>query len=122
MGSSGAGASDVANELKSAFIRGLFPCIDSTTFEEYKTYISSDPVFERYFVKINVDELSKLEAFEIIESISPIYERHHQVSADKKVLKSCIKLSNRFIHECKLSSKALCVVWLSDLLFGSQEH
>src|SRR3970282_1393109 len=49
-----AGTQDAANELKAALARGDFPCIGSTTHDEFRKHVEQDPALERRFVKIVV--------------------------------------------------------------------
>jgi ATP-dependent Clp protease ATP-binding subunit ClpC len=106
-GSSGEGAQDAANELKTALARGDFPCIGSTTLDEYRKYIEADPALERRFVKILVEEPSDEEAIRIVKGAAPLYARHHGVVANDDAVAAAVQLSARFIHDKKLPAKAL---------------
>jgi ATP-dependent Clp protease ATP-binding subunit ClpC len=106
-GSSGEGAQDAANELKTALARGDFPCIGSTTLDEFRKYIEADPALERRFVKILVEEPSDEEAIRIVKGAAPLYARHHGVQANDDAVAAAVQLSARFIHDKKLPAKAL---------------
>ncbi len=106
-GSSGDGPQDAANELKTALARGDFPCIGSTTLDEFRKYIEADPALERRFVKILVEEPSDEEAIEIVRGAAPLYAKHHQVQASDDAIAAAVQLSARFIHDKKLPAKAL---------------
>ena len=60
-GSSGDQPQDAANELKAALARGAFPCIGSTTLDEYKKFIEADAALERRFVRILIEEPTEKE-------------------------------------------------------------
>jgi ATP-dependent Clp protease ATP-binding subunit ClpC len=106
-GASGEGPSDAANELKAALARGDFPCIGSTTIDEYRKYIEQDPALERRFVKILVEEPSDEEAIQILRGAAPLYARHHQVTPTDDAIAAAVQLSSRFVHDRRLPAKAL---------------
>jgi ATP-dependent Clp protease ATP-binding subunit ClpC len=106
-GASGEGPQDAANELKTALARGDFPCIGSTTLDEFRKHIEQDPALERRFVKILVEEPSDEEAITILKGAAPLYGRHHQVMPTDDAIAAAVQLSSRFIHDKKLPAKAL---------------
>ena len=106
-GASGDGPQDAANELKAALARGDFPCIGSTTLEEFRKYIEQDPALERRFVKILVEEPTDEEAIQILQGAAPLYGKHHQVKATDDAIAAAVQLSSRFIHDKRLPAKAL---------------
>ena len=106
-GSTGDGPQDAANELKAALARGDFPCIGSTTHDEYRKHIEQDPALERRFVKIVVDEPDDAAALDIVRGAAPLYARHHQLQAEDSALFAAVQLSSRFLHEKRLPAKAL---------------
>ncbi|MCC7070076.1 MAG: ATP-dependent Clp protease ATP-binding subunit [Deltaproteobacteria bacterium] len=106
-GSTGDGPQDAANELKAALARGDFPCIGSTTHDEYRKHVEQDPALERRFVKIVVDEPDDAAALEIVRGAAPLYERHHQLTTDDSARFAAVQLSSRFLHEKRLPAKAL---------------
>jgi ATP-dependent Clp protease ATP-binding subunit ClpC len=106
-GSSGEGPQDAANELKAALARGDFPCIGSTTHDEFKKHIEQDPALERRFVKIVVDEPDDAASIEILRGAAPLYVKHHKVAVSEDALCAAVQLSSRFIHDKRLPAKAL---------------
>ncbi len=68
-GSTGEGAQDAANELKSAMARGDFPCIGATTHDEFRKFISADPALERRFTPVVVDEPTLPETVHILAGV-----------------------------------------------------
>lgn len=106
-GASGEGPQDAANELKTALARGDFPCIGSTTHDEYRKHIEQDPALERRFVKIIVEEPSDEEAIAIVRGAAPLYAKHHGVTPSDDAVAASVQLSSRFLHEKKLPAKAL---------------
>mgnify|MGYP003880340595 FL=1 len=98
---------DASNELKAALARGQFPCIGSTTLDEYKKFIEADPAMERRFVKVLVDEPEESEARDILLGAAPLYEAHHKVGVSSEAIDAAIEFSTRFVHDRKLPGKAL---------------
>jgi ATP-dependent Clp protease ATP-binding subunit ClpC len=106
-GSTGDGPQDAANELKAALARGDFPCIGSTTHDEYRKHIEQDPALERRFVKIVVDEPDDAASIEILRGAAPLYMKHHHVDASDDAISAAVQLSSRFLHEKRLPAKAI---------------
>ena len=112
-GTSGEGAQDAANELKSALARGEFPCIGATTHDEFKKHIEKDPALERRFTPIFVEEPSPDEAILILEGAITPYAEHHQVDYSLDAVHAAVQLSHRFIPERQLPDKAFAVADLA---------
>jgi ATP-dependent Clp protease ATP-binding subunit ClpC len=112
-GTSGEGAQDAANELKSALARGEFPCIGATTHDEFKKYIEKDPALERRFTPIFIEEPSPDEAILILEGAITAYAEHHQVDYSLDAVHAAVQLSHRFIPERQLPDKAFAVADLA---------
>jgi ATP-dependent Clp protease ATP-binding subunit ClpC len=109
MGAGGSGESpqDAANELKAALARGAFPCIGSTTVDEYRKFIEADPALERRFVKLAIDEPDDRQTIEILRGVAPLYEAHHKLKVDDDGVCAAVQLSSRFVHDRKLPGKAI---------------
>jgi len=106
-GASGDGPQDAANELKAALARGAFPVIGSTTLDEYRRHIESDPALERRFVRILIEEPRDRETIDILRGVAPLYEKHHGVKLDDDAIFAAVQLSTRFVHDRKLPGKAI---------------
>lgn len=107
MGGGDDSGSDAADGLKSVLARGKFPCIGSTTSEEYKKYIEADAALERRFVRIQVDEPDEQETIKMLAGIVQAYEAHHGVKISSEAIEASVQLADRFIHDRKLPGKAL---------------
>jgi ATP-dependent Clp protease ATP-binding subunit ClpC len=112
-GTSGEGAQDAANELKSALARGEFPCVGATTHEEFKKYIEKDAALERRFTPVFVEEPTTDEAILILEGAIGPYADHHHVAYSLDAVHAAVQLSHRFITERQLPDKAFAVVDLA---------
>ena len=51
----GEGTMDIANMLKTALVEGNIKFIGSTTYDEYRKFISRDPAFQRRFNKVDIN-------------------------------------------------------------------
>ena len=112
-GTSGEGAQDAANELKSALARGEFPCIGATTHDEFKKHIEKDAALERRFTPVYVEEPTPDEAILILEGAVTPYAEHHRVDFSLDAIHAAVQLSHRFITERQLPDKAFAVVDLA---------
>ncbi len=106
-GGQGEGPQDAANELKTALARGVFPCIGSTTNDEFKKYIENDPALERRFIKLRVHEPDVHSCIQMLKGTTEAYERHHHVTIDPSALTGAVELSSRYIHDKHLPGKAV---------------
>jgi len=103
----GDGPLDAANDLKGSLARGEFPCIGATTFGEYQRHILPDPALERRFECLTLQEPSQEEADNILRGVAPIYEEFHGVRFSDESLRSAVRLTDRFIADRSLPSKAI---------------
>lgn len=106
----GEGTMDIANMLKTALVEGNIKFIGSTTYDEYRKFISRDPAFQRRFNKVDINEPSVAEAKEIIRGLKTYFEEFHKITYDEKALDAAVDLTNRFIHDRYLPDKAIDLV------------
>ena len=122
----GAGAGgdggDASGELKTALARGRFPCIGATTHDECRTFVESDPAFERRFQKVVVDEPDEETALRVVEGVRTHYERHHGVTFTPGALAAAVTLSVRYIHDRQLPDKAIGVIDLAGSRAARQDE
>ena len=104
---SASGSMDAANMLKPALSRGEIQCIGATTLDEYRKNIEKDGALERRFQKVIVDPTTPDETLEILENIKSRYEEHHNVIYTPDALKSCVKLTERYISDRNFPDKAI---------------
>ena len=111
IGAGGAeGSLDAANILKPALSRGEIQIIGATTLDEYRKYIEKDAALERRFQPIMVEEPSREEAYEILEGLRSLYEKHHQVTITSAAIHAAVDLSERYITDRSLPDKAIDVM------------
>ena len=109
-GATSGGAMDASNLLKPALAQGTLRCIGSTTYKEYRQYFEKDRALVRRFQKIDVNEPSLEDAFEIMKGLKPYFEEFHKVRYTNEAVKAAVELSARYIHDRKLPDKAIDVI------------
>ncbi len=108
VGAGGAGGSlDAANMLKPALARGELQCIGATTPDEYRENIEKDGALERRFQKVMVEPATFGETVDILNSIKPRYEDHHNVRYTDGAIEACVKLTERYVSDRALPDKAI---------------
>ena len=97
----------IANLLKPELARGEITVIGATTQEEYQKYIEQDEAFSRRFEVIVVDEPDVNTAIRMLQSVMPVYEKHHGVTVNAEAIKEAVYMSKRYIKERKLPDAAI---------------
>jgi len=111
VGAGGAtGSLDASNIFKPALSRGELQCIGASTLDEYRQHIEKDGALDRRFQKVIVDPPSAEEAEHILHNIKSKYEDFHNVSYSDEAIRSCVKLSDRYISDRFLPDKAIDVL------------
>jgi ATP-dependent Clp protease ATP-binding subunit ClpA len=109
-GSASGGVMDASNLIKPVLASGDLRCIGSTTYQEYRGIFEKDRALARRFQKIDVDEPSVDETFEILKGLKSRFEEHHQVTYTNPALRAAAELSNRYINDRHLPDKAIDVI------------
>jgi ATP-dependent Clp protease ATP-binding subunit ClpC len=104
------GSLDASNMLKPALARGTIQCIGATTLDEYRKSIEKDGALERRFQKVIVDQPTIEETLEIINQLKVKYEDYHLVNYTPEAIKSCVKLSERYLTDRFFPDKAIDVM------------
>ncbi|MEM1347617.1 MAG: AAA family ATPase [Myxococcota bacterium] len=103
----GDGPMNAAGLLKPALARGTLSIIGTTTIDEYRQYIETDPALERRFQTILVEEPSQEQCLSILRGIKQNYEIHHNVQIMDSALVSATKMTDRYITDRALPDKAI---------------
>jgi len=109
-GSVSGGSMDASNILKPALAAGELRCIGSTTFAEYKAAFDRDRALARRFQKIEINEPTAEETFEILKGLKKFYEEHHGVRYTTESLRTASELAGKYINDRFLPDKAIDVI------------
>ena len=109
-GSVQGGSMDASNILKPALAAGDLRCIGSTTHAEYKAAFERDRALARRFQRIEINEPSVEETFQILKGLKKFYEDHHQVKYSTESLRTAAELAGKYINDRFLPDKAIDVI------------
>ncbi len=103
-GSMGGGA---ANLLKPELARGEITVIGATTNDEYRTIIEKEQAFNRRFEALRIDEPDITTAIKMMQTLVPIYEKHHDIKVAPDAIADCVRLAKRYIKDRRLPDAAI---------------
>ncbi len=109
-GAASGGVMDASNLLKPLLTSGNIRCIGSTTFQEYRGIFEKDRALSRRFQKIDINEPSVEETYQILKGLKTRFEEHHELRYSNRALKAAAELSERYISDRFLPDKAIDVV------------
>ena len=106
-GSASGMAMDAADQLKPLLTTEGFRCIGATTHREFRQIFERDSALARRFRRIEVEEPSVVETYQILQGLKENYERHHQVAYGDDVVRAIVDLSVKYLHDRQLPDKAV---------------
>lgn len=109
-GAASGGVMDASNLIKPMLATGELKCIGSTTYQEYRGIFEKDRALTRRFQKIDVNEPSVDETFEILKGLKSRFEEFHDVKYSNNALKAAAELSSRYVNDRFLPDKAIDVI------------
>lgn len=109
-GSTSGGNMDASNLIKPSLSNGELKCIGSTTFEEFRRIFEKDHALARRFQKIDINEPSADETYQILKGLRSRFEDHHHVKYTDAALRTAADLSTKYIHDKHLPDKAIDVI------------
>ena len=109
-GSASGSAMDASNLLKPLLSAGAVRCIGSTTYQEYRGIFDKDHALSRRFQKIDVEEPSIEDTYQILKGLKLGFEEHHHVKYTDRALRSAAELAEKYINDRMLPDKAIDVV------------
>lgn len=104
------GSMDASNILKPALAAGELRCIGSTTHAEYKAAFDRDRALARRFQRIDIDEPTEEETYQILKGLKKFYEQHHNVKYTDESLRTAAELAAKYINDRFLPDKAIDVI------------
>ncbi len=105
-----AGTGDAANLLKPALARGDLRTVAATTYAEYRQYFEKDPALTRRFQTVDVAEPETEKAINMLRSVAPMMEGHHNVVVLDEAVSASVKLSQRYVPARQLPDKAVSLL------------
>ncbi len=109
-GAASGGVMDASNLIKPVLASGDLRCIGSTTYQEFRGIFEKDRALARRFQKIDINEPSVDETFEILKGLKSRFEEHHHVKYSVPALRSAAELSEKYINDRHLPDKAIDVI------------
>lgn len=104
------GSMDASNILKPALAAGELRCIGSTTHAEYKAAFDRDRALARRFQRIDINEPTIDETYQILKGLKKFYEAHHGVKYSNESLRTASELAGKYINDRFLPDKAIDVI------------
>jgi ATP-dependent Clp protease ATP-binding subunit ClpC len=104
------GGTSIANMLKPTLARGDVTCIGITTNNEYTRHVEEDGALRRRFHAIVIQEPSSDDTFQILQSLAPHYQQHHQITIEDPDLETVVKLTNQYLPSRHFPDKAIDVL------------
>jgi len=109
-GAASGGVMDASNLLKPLLSSGKLRCVGSTTFQEYRGIFEKDRALSRRFQKIDVNEPSVDDTYQILRGLKSRFEDHHKLKYTDRALRAAAELSERYIPERFMPDKAIDVI------------
>lgn len=104
------GEMDLANALKPILARGDTRVIGATTEAEYDKYFSKDAALQRRFEKVEVEEPSAEDVFEMVKNKIKVLSDYHDVKISKTMVDHTILIANCFAFNKKNPDKTLDLI------------
>jgi len=109
-GAASGGVMDASNLLKPLLASGEISCLGSTTYQEYRGIFDKDRALSRRFQKVDVDEPSVDDTYEILKGLKSRFEEHHHLKYTNRSLKVAAELADKYINDRFLPDKAIDVI------------
>ncbi|MBU2712245.1 ATP-dependent Clp protease ATP-binding subunit ClpA [Zooshikella harenae] len=109
-GAASGGVMDASNLLKPMLTSGELRCIGSTTFQEFRGIFEKDRALARRFQKVDVNEPSVEDTFQILKGLKSRFEEHHAIKYTDTALKAAAELADRYINDRHMPDKAIDVI------------
>ncbi len=104
------GSLDAANILKPALARAQIQVVGATTVDEYRKHFEKDAALARRFQSVDVPEPTLDQATQILQGITPHFEKYHSVSVSPEAVETAVQLAARYINDRFLPDKAIDVL------------
>lgn len=109
-GAASGGVMDASNLLKPLLSSGEIRCMGSTTYQEYRGIFDKDRALSRRFQKVDINEPSVEETYQILKGLKSRFEKHHNLRYTDPALRAAAELAERYITDRFLPDKAIDVI------------
>ncbi|HEY8942221.1 MAG TPA: Clp protease N-terminal domain-containing protein, partial [Cellvibrio sp.] len=109
-GAASGGVMDASNLLKPLLSSGEIRCMGSTTYQEFRGIFDKDRALSRRFQKVDVNEPSVDETYQILKGLKSRFEKHHNLRYTDAALRAAAELAERYINDRFLPDKAIDVI------------
>jgi len=109
-GAASGGVMDASNLLKPLLSSGQLRCMGSTTYQEYRGVFEKDRALSRRFQKVDINEPSVDETYQILKGLKKSFEEHHGLRYTDPALRAAAELAERYINDRFLPDKAIDVI------------
>ena len=109
-GAASGGVMDASNLLKPLLSSGEIRCMGSTTYQEYRGIFDKDRALSRRFQKVDVNEPTVEETYQILKGLKSRFEKHHNLRYTDAALRAAAELAERYINDRFLPDKAIDVI------------
>jgi len=106
-------AAEAGAELRSALSKGELWCVSAMSISEWKRTMESDPALERRFSRVDVDEMSEVDALAVTRGVAPRYAAHHGMPIEDGAVDAAVRMSVRWIPGRALPEKAIATLDLA---------
>ncbi len=103
-GSAYKGLSDV---MKPYLTAGDLMVIGATTLDEFRMYVATDPALDRRFQKVFLSVPNTIETYNILKSLRPGFEKHHQTKISNVSLMLIVHLTNEHMRKRNQPDKSI---------------
>jgi len=104
------GSMDASNMLKPILTSGKMKCIGCSTYEDYKKFFEKDRALPRRFQKVEIQEPTVDETYQILLGLRKKYEEFHDITYSDDALYAAAELSKKYITDRHLPDKAIDVI------------
>ncbi len=103
----GRDAMDIGNILKPYLMDTNLRVIGATTVDEYRRYFDDEPALSRRFQPIEIEEIDRDSAVDILMNLKQDFEEFHGVKIKDEAVIESVDLSAKFISDRYLPDKAI---------------
>lgn len=98
------------NVLKPYLSMGRLHCVGAMTLFNYNKFIESDPTLSRHFQQVTIEEPTVEQSIDILRTVRPRLEAHHNVKISDESLVTASTYSYRYMTELHLPDKAIDLI------------